>query len=109
MERPKPSFTRKMRAGRSVRAKAGWCRGSDQRWALGRRNLIWGRHPDPNPPWPCAINCSNNREIYSFHPGGANVVFADGSVRFLNESIPIKVLAALVTRAGGEVVSGCEY
>ena len=73
------------------------------------RNLIWGLPADPNPPWPCAINCSNNREIYSFHPRGANVVFADGSVRFLNESIPIRVLAALVTRAGEEVVSGSDY
>jgi prepilin-type N-terminal cleavage/methylation domain-containing protein/prepilin-type processing-associated H-X9-DG protein len=73
------------------------------------RNLIWGMPADPNPPWPCAINCSNNREIYSFHPGGANVVFADGSVRFLKESISIRVLAALVTRAGGEVVSASEF
>src|SRR5207245_10846985 len=26
---------------------------------------------------PCAINCTNQREGYSFHPGGANAVFAD--------------------------------
>src|SRR5207244_7041267 len=31
-------------------------------------------------PGPCALNCSNDHEIYSFHPGGANTVFADGSV-----------------------------
>jgi prepilin-type N-terminal cleavage/methylation domain-containing protein/prepilin-type processing-associated H-X9-DG protein len=72
------------------------------------RNLIWGMPADPNPPWPCAINCSNDREIYSFHPGGANVVFGDASVRFLKESISIGVLAALVTRAGGEFVSASE-
>ncbi len=29
-------------------------------------------------PGPCAINCTNDREVYSFHPGGANAVFADG-------------------------------
>ena len=73
------------------------------------RNLIWGMPADPNPPWPCAINCSNDREIYSFHPGGANALFADGSVHFLKESISIRVLAALVTRAGGEVVSASEF
>jgi prepilin-type N-terminal cleavage/methylation domain-containing protein/prepilin-type processing-associated H-X9-DG protein len=77
-------------------------------WAT--RNLIWGTASDRGtPPWPCAINCSNNREIYSFHPGGANVVMADGTVRFLNVGLDIRVLAALVTRAGGEVVSGSDF
>jgi type II secretory pathway pseudopilin PulG len=54
----------------------------------------------------CAVNCTNDREVYSFHPGGAFVVFADGSVHFLGQSIDINVFAALVTRAGVEVVSG---
>jgi prepilin-type N-terminal cleavage/methylation domain-containing protein/prepilin-type processing-associated H-X9-DG protein len=53
----------------------------------------------------CPINCTNNGEVYSFHTGGANAVFADGSVHFLRESISIRVLARLITRAGGEVVS----
>ncbi len=60
-------------------------------------------------PGTCAINCNNDGELYSFHPGGANAVFADGSVRFLRANMPIKVLAALVTRAGGEVVPGDEF
>src|SRR5262249_33337738 len=69
-------------------------------------NLIWGGStPHDSPLWPCAINCTNQREVYSFHPGGANAVFADGSVCFLNERISIRLLAALVTRAGSEVVS----
>ena len=77
-------------------------------WAT--RTLIWGTASDRGtPPWPCAINCSNNREIYSFHPGGANVVMADGSVHFLQEGISIRVLAALVTRAGGEVVPAGDF
>ena len=56
-------------------------------------------------PGPCALNCSNEREVYSFHQGGANAVFADGSVHFLNEGMNISVMARLFTRAGGEVVS----
>jgi prepilin-type processing-associated H-X9-DG protein len=52
---------------------------------------------------PCAMNCSNDNEIYSFHSGGANALMADGSVRSLSESIDIRTLAALTTRAGGEV------
>jgi prepilin-type N-terminal cleavage/methylation domain-containing protein/prepilin-type processing-associated H-X9-DG protein len=44
--------------------------------------------------------------FYSFHPGGTNLGFADGSVRFVRESASIWVLGALVTRAGGEVIPG---
>jgi prepilin-type N-terminal cleavage/methylation domain-containing protein/prepilin-type processing-associated H-X9-DG protein len=55
-------------------------------------------------PGPCALNCSNDGEIYAFHAGGANVVFADGSVHFLKTGLDIRVLAGLVTRAGGEIV-----
>jgi len=53
----------------------------------------------------CPMNCTNAGEVYSFHTGGANAVFADGSVHFLRESVNIRVLAGLITRAGGEVVS----
>jgi hypothetical protein len=36
-------------------------------------------------------------------------VFADGSVHFLKADMSISILAALVTRAGGEVVSANDY
>jgi prepilin-type processing-associated H-X9-DG protein len=39
------------------------------------------------------------------HPGGFNAAFADGSVRFLKNSINFQVLKALITRAGGEVIA----
>jgi prepilin-type N-terminal cleavage/methylation domain-containing protein/prepilin-type processing-associated H-X9-DG protein len=39
----------------------------------------------------------------SFHTGGANFCFADGSVHFLRDSTPWPVLKAFVTRNGGEV------
>jgi type II secretory pathway pseudopilin PulG len=57
----------------------------------------------------CSMNCSNNGELYSFHTGGAHAVFVDGSVHFLSESINIRVLARLITRAGGEVQPGGDY
>jgi prepilin-type N-terminal cleavage/methylation domain-containing protein/prepilin-type processing-associated H-X9-DG protein len=79
-------------------------------WAS--RNLLFGRGATPDGTaffGPCAVNCTNDREVYSFHPGGANVVFADGSVRFLRADIDIRVFAKLVTRAGGEVVSAGDF
>lgn len=53
-----------------------------------------------------AVNCSNQFGVYSFHTGGANVAFADGSIRLLSASTTPTTLAALITRAGGEVISG---
>lgn len=44
----------------------------------------------------CVINCTNNNEAYSFHKGGMNTVFADGSVKFINEKIDPKIYAYLI-------------
>ena len=57
----------------------------------------------------CVMNCTNDNEVYSFHPGGANMLFADGSVHFLRDSIAAKTFAALTTKATGEVISGSDY
>jgi prepilin-type N-terminal cleavage/methylation domain-containing protein len=54
-------------------------------------------------PGPCVMNCSNNNEAFSFHPGGINVAICDGSVRYLNESMKQAEYFALITRAGGEI------
>ncbi|MFO0950566.1 MAG: DUF1559 domain-containing protein [Isosphaeraceae bacterium] len=45
----------------------------------------------------------------SYHPGGANFAFADGSVKFLKATTDTRVLSNLGTRAGGEVVSASDY
>ena len=47
--------------------------------AQGRQNGIRGGT--------CMVNCTSNDEIYSFHPGGANALFADGSVHFLKDVV----------------------
>ena len=39
------------------------------------------------------------------HPGGFNVSFADGAVRFIQSTIDLKVFRALITRAAGEVIN----
>ncbi|HEY1381703.1 MAG TPA: DUF1559 domain-containing protein [Gemmataceae bacterium] len=60
-------------------------------------------------PGPCVMNCTNNNEIFSFHRVGAMFLFADGAVRFLSVDVEKRVVAALVTKAGGEIVSESEY
>jgi prepilin-type N-terminal cleavage/methylation domain-containing protein/prepilin-type processing-associated H-X9-DG protein len=45
----------------------------------------------------------------SYHPGGVNALFADGSVRFAKSSIDGATWRALGTVAGGEVISGDSY
>jgi prepilin-type processing-associated H-X9-DG protein len=52
---------------------------------------------------PCMINCRNT-QTYSFHIGGAHMLFGDGSVRFAKASITADVMAAIVTREGGEAL-----
>jgi len=49
------------------------------------------------------VNCNNGNEIYSFHPGGAGVLFGDGAVRFLRQDISSATFVALFTRAANDV------
>ncbi len=114
------------RDGTSQTILMGECAGRPQLWQRGQevpnvwlsggpwasRNLLFTRGATQDGTafyGPCAINCTNDREVYSFHPSGANVMFADGSVHFLQASMSIRVFAALVTRAGGEIVSGDDF
>src|SRR5262245_61798482 len=57
---------------------------------------------------PGTMKINNSNEwghlYYSFHDGGANFCFADGSVRFISEGVQLWTLAAMTTRSGGEVV-----
>jgi prepilin-type N-terminal cleavage/methylation domain-containing protein/prepilin-type processing-associated H-X9-DG protein len=55
---------------------------------------------------PAVVNAINVQEVYSFHSGGANILFADGSVRTISQSIDTGVFVALCTQAGGEIVDG---
>ncbi len=49
------------------------------------------------------MNDTNYDEIYSFHSGGAYFAFADGSVRYLDESIDPELFTALFTRNAGDI------
>ncbi len=53
---------------------------------------------------PCVVNCSNDSELYSFHPTSVGVAMCDGSVQFLNQSISGNVLLYLVCARDGQQV-----
>ena len=72
------------------------------------------------PPMPFAANMTDTGNVPrngpgnmlgfgSWHPGGANFAFCDGSVKFLKATTDLGVLSALGTRAGGEVISASDY
>lgn len=51
------------------------------------------------------LNDKQNPSISSDHPGGAQVLFADGSCRFLKASISTDFLRSLFTIAGNETIA----
>jgi prepilin-type processing-associated H-X9-DG protein len=70
--------------------------------------------PSTSFPWIRVLQLST-RDYKSNHPGGANFAFCDGSVHFLPNSVSttmvgnITLLAALSSRAGGEVIPEGSY
>jgi prepilin-type N-terminal cleavage/methylation domain-containing protein len=50
-----------------------------------------------------AINCSNYRGMFSFHPNGACAAFGDGSVHILASQMSPAIFFALVTARANEV------
>ena len=58
----------------------------------------------PNPPTPA--NWPMVMSFRSLHPGGVGFGMADGSVRFVSDSIDIVLYQSFSTKAGGEVVTG---
>jgi prepilin-type processing-associated H-X9-DG protein len=64
--------------------------------------------------WPATFATAGNQaganeEPYSFHPGGVNALFGDGSVRFIKDAINLVAFRSILTIAGGETVSADQY
>lgn len=95
-----------------ARARGGAWATNDNPYAIGQR-INWcvtsARGLDAIP-GTMKINNSNEwgHLYYSFHSSGANFAFADGSVRFLSERIPLWVLASLTSRSGGEALNAAD-
>jgi prepilin-type N-terminal cleavage/methylation domain-containing protein/prepilin-type processing-associated H-X9-DG protein len=64
--------------------------------------------------WPATTATAGNQagpneEPYSFHPGGVNALFGDGSVRFVKETVNLVAFRSILSLAGGETVSADQY
>jgi prepilin-type processing-associated H-X9-DG protein len=77
-------------------------------WYNGDKNQVRYSHCMPPNSWDCAWGAEKDggaMSAMSRHPGGVNITFGDGSVRFIKNSIAIQVWWAVGTIQGGEVVS----
>ncbi len=80
-------------------------------WTLGNTLL------PPNPRYPNCRTCSWDGDwdcpgmftLSSFHPGGCNVAYGDGSVRFIKQSTDRRIIWALGSKDGGESISADQY
>ena len=74
----------------------------------GTKNVTWPINSNENSLCysPCMIRTCKFNDLYfgSEHPGGAQFVFVDGSVHFLEDGIDMYLYQALATRNGGEAV-----
>ncbi|MBX6314151.1 MAG: DUF1559 domain-containing protein [Isosphaeraceae bacterium] len=94
---------------------------SGQIWTIGHPwGTVWNRYFHFGPP--NMHSCDTTPSTFSGlgggqgvipptsnHPGGVNVCFVDGSVKFIKDSVNLQTWWALGTRAGGEVISSDAY
>ncbi|QDV36604.1 DUF1559 domain-containing protein [Tautonia plasticadhaerens] len=90
-----------------------------EQWVTGMPGRTMGNTLlPPNSQYPnCNINTWGQGDwdtpgmwtLGSFHPGGGNILLADGSVRFLKSTTQPTIIWALGTRDLGEVVSADQY
>ncbi len=51
------------------------------------------------------VNGASGNDIGSHHPGGANVLMADGATKFVRDTLPAQYLESLLTAAGSEPIT----
>ena len=96
-----PTTATEIKDGLSNTVVVGECAGrgydEDSEWANGHNCFAQEQNT--------GINQSPGNELKSDHSGGAQVVFCDGHIAFLAETIEQKMLLGLLTRDGGETNS----
>ncbi|MEJ7640270.1 MAG: H-X9-DG-CTERM domain-containing protein, partial [Singulisphaera sp.] len=60
-------------------------------------------------PAPSGLQNPGMLGMASYHPGGANILMCDGSVRFLKDSTNQQTVWKLGSISGGDIVGADEY
>jgi prepilin-type N-terminal cleavage/methylation domain-containing protein/prepilin-type processing-associated H-X9-DG protein len=85
---------------------------SGSTWVTGQPCNTRYLHVMPPNTWSCRTPAQGLQMAHtasSRHPGGVNVMFCDGSVKFLKSSVSVQTWWALGSRAGNEVISSDQY
>jgi prepilin-type processing-associated H-X9-DG protein len=82
---------------------------SGSTWVTGQPANTRYIHLMPPNTWSCRSGLQIAHVASSHHPGGVNVLFCDGSVKFIKSSVGVQTWWALGSRAGGEVISSDQY
>jgi prepilin-type N-terminal cleavage/methylation domain-containing protein/prepilin-type processing-associated H-X9-DG protein len=82
----------------------GWCGGYNGLPHCVGSTMVPLNYMYPDRPCSYALSDPKLNAFGSGHVNGANFAFADGSVHFLNDNIPLPIYQALSTRAGGETI-----
>ncbi len=90
--------------------KGTWYEARGAKWIIGNYgNTLYNHYLTPNSEdWDC-MNLAQQKGYLaarSYHPGGVNVLYCDGSVRFVEDDINWSPWRALATRAGEEIIEG---
>lgn len=93
--------------GMSANARGAWAGWGSI--AFGPASAATGETPGRGDATDCTVNCNNWFGLYSFHPGGANVLLCDGSVRFLNPTLDPLTLAYLTLRDDGHLIAADDF
>ena len=107
-----PPMTRPNPANCAIGSPFPWRGNRNYGWAIGRLDAALYNHVlRPNDPAPDCYHTHVRgwKAARAEHPGGVNVLFCDGHVQFIKDSVAIDVWRALATRRGGEVVSADAY
>jgi prepilin-type N-terminal cleavage/methylation domain-containing protein/prepilin-type processing-associated H-X9-DG protein len=88
-----------------------------QDWAFGLFGWTMGtfvlapnpKYPNCSTAAPSTLNAPGTFNMSSFHPGGANMLMCDGSVKFLKDTVSLPTMWAIGSRAQGEIISSDAY
>jgi prepilin-type processing-associated H-X9-DG protein len=82
---------------------------SGSTWVTGQPANTRYIHVMPPNTWSCRSGLQIAHNASSHHPGGVNVLFCDGSVKFIKDSVGQAPWWGIGSRAGGEVISADQY